>query len=84
MSRRGPDHAVMVEEGSPRRQLLVIHYYLAQTYASAGNKDQALVFLRKALDEGFNDRKRLMEDKGFASIRATPEFQQLLQQEGLD
>lgn len=79
-----PDHSAMVEEGSPRRQLLVIHYYLAQTYANAGNKDQALAFLRKALDEGFKDRKRLMEDKGFASIRSTPEFQQLLQQEGLD
>ena len=41
-------------------------------------------YLRKALNEGFNDRKQLMEDKEFATLRTTPEFQQLLVEEHLN
>jgi hypothetical protein len=36
------------------------------------------------MDEGFKDRKRLIEDKEFAVLRATPQFQQLLDQENLN
>jgi tetratricopeptide (TPR) repeat protein len=79
-----PERGAVIEEGSPRHSLLVLHYYMAQTYASAGNNQAALSYLRQAINEGFNDRKRLMSDKGLASLRGTPEFQQLLQQEGLN
>jgi tetratricopeptide (TPR) repeat protein len=79
-----PDHSQVIEEGSSRRQLVVLHYYLAQTYAAAGKNEQALFYLHKSMDEGFNDRKRLMADKAFVSLRTTPEFQHLLAQEGLN
>ncbi len=79
-----PDSSKRVEEASSRRQLVAIHYYLAKTYASAGKKEQALAYLRKACGEGFNDRKRLLADKGFDPIRRTPEFHQLLEEEHLD
>jgi hypothetical protein len=36
------------------------------------------------MDEGFNDRKRLDEDKDFATLRTTPQFQKLLNQENLN
>jgi hypothetical protein len=36
------------------------------------------------MDEGFRDRKRLVEDTNFAVLRTTPQFQQLLDQENLN
>jgi tetratricopeptide (TPR) repeat protein len=54
------------------------HYYMAKTYAQAGFKDRALQYLRRALEEGFKDRQKLLEDNEFAAIRESPEFQELL------
>lgn len=79
-----PTRAAMVEGGGSREQRVAINYYIAQTFASAGKQEQALLYLRKAMDEGFKDRKRLIEDKEFAVLRTTPEFQKLLDQENLN
>ena len=79
-----PDQAKMVEGGGSREQRVAINYYIAETFASAGKQEQALLYLRKAMDEGFNDRKRLVEDKDFAVLRTTPQFQKLLEQENLN
>ena len=79
-----PDDSKKVEEASSRQQLVAINYYLAKTYASAGKKEQALAYLRKAIGEGFNDRKRLLADKEFDPIRGTPEFHKVLLEEHLD
>jgi tetratricopeptide (TPR) repeat protein len=79
-----PDQSKMVEGGGSREQRIAINYYIAETFASAGKQEQALVYLRKAMDEGFNDRKRLDEDKDFAALRTTPQFQKLLEQENLN
>ncbi len=79
-----PNRAAMVEGGGSREQRVAINYYIAQTFASAGKQEQALLYLRKAMDEGFRDRKRLDEDKEFAVLRTTPEFKQLLDQENLN
>ena len=54
-----PNQAAMVEGGGSREQRVAINYYIAQTFASAGKQEQALLYLRKAMDEGFRDRKRL-------------------------
>ena len=54
------------------------HYYLAKTYAQAGMNDRALLYIRKALEEGFAERKKLMDDPEFVSLRKLPEFQELL------
>ena len=75
---------VAVEEGISRQQLVATNYYLARTCAAAGKIEQALTYLRKAFNEGFNDRKQLMGDKEFAALRTTPEFQQLLVEEHLN
>jgi tetratricopeptide (TPR) repeat protein len=78
-----PDQAALVEAGSSREQRIAMNYFVAATYAQVGKQEQALIFLRKAMDEGFSDRKRLIEDKDFASLRTTPQFQQLLDEERL-
>jgi tetratricopeptide (TPR) repeat protein len=76
-----PDQSAMIAAGSSREQRIAMNYFVAATYARAGKQDQALIYLRKAMDEGFKDRKRLIEDKDFATLRTTPEYQHLLDQE---
>lgn len=71
------DPSARIAEIGPSKEMATLNYLLAKTYAEAGRKDEALIYLRKALDEGFSDRKKL-EEKEFAILRDTPEFQQML------
>jgi Tfp pilus assembly protein PilF len=54
------------------------HYTMATLYALGGRNDLALQYLRKALEEGYKERKKLNEDPAFASMRELPEFKQLI------
>jgi tetratricopeptide (TPR) repeat protein len=54
------------------------HFYLSKTYAKAGAADRALLYMRKAIEEGFKDRKRFVDDPEFAALQQLPEFQELL------
>lgn len=54
------------------------HFYLAKTYAKAGMVDRALSYMRKALEEGFKDRKKFVTDPDFKSLQDNKEFQTLL------
>jgi tetratricopeptide (TPR) repeat protein len=54
------------------------HYYLAKTYAQAGMTDRALLYIRKALEEGFKQRDKFLEEPEFAALKELPEFQQLM------
>lgn len=67
-----------ISEASTTAERARMDYLLAELYAQAGMKDKAIEYLRKALDAGFDDNKRLMQDQEFASIRQTAEFEQLL------
>jgi len=57
------------------------HYYLAKIYAKKGQNDRALQYIRKALEEGFTDRKKFLQDPEFAALRDMPEFKELLKLE---
>jgi tetratricopeptide (TPR) repeat protein len=67
-----------IQESSSTKDMATVNYTLAKTYAQAGMNDRALVYLRKAIGEGFNDRRKLMNDPELAAVRETPEFAQLL------
>lgn len=54
------------------------HYFLAKTYAGGGNKEKALEYLRKAMEEGFAEMKKVTEDLAFAELIKTPEFTELM------
>jgi Tfp pilus assembly protein PilF len=54
------------------------HYYLAKTYANAGNTARAIQYIRMALEEGFKERRKLMEEPDFAKLRETAEFKELM------
>ena len=53
-------------------------YYLAKSYAKAGMKEQAMNYIRKALEEGFKERKKFTEDPEFAGFQKDPEFLALM------
>jgi len=57
------------------------HYYLAKTYATAGNFERAIQYIRMALEEGFKQRDKLMEDPEFVKLRETTEFKELMASE---
>ena len=59
-------------------EFAAFHYYLARTYAKAGQKDRALLYIRKSLEEGFKDRQLFMEEPEFATLRETQEFKDLM------
>jgi tetratricopeptide (TPR) repeat protein len=54
------------------------HYWMATLYVQGGRNDLALQYLRKAIEEGYKERKKLGEDPAFASLREMPEFKELL------
>jgi len=54
------------------------HFYQAKVYAKAGRNDLALQYLRKALEEGFKDKKNLEEEPDFAALKDLPEFKELM------
>jgi len=54
------------------------HYYVAKLYAKNGRNELALQYLRKALEEGFKEKKQLEKDPEFAALRDLKEFQDLL------
>jgi tetratricopeptide (TPR) repeat protein len=70
-------HGVLLQERSVAERAK-FHFYLAKTYAKAGVVDRALLYIRKALEEGFTERKKLVEDPEFAGLQSNPEFQELL------
>ncbi len=54
------------------------HLYLAKIYAKSGANDRALIYLRKALEEGVKDRKKIPDMPEFASLKTDPAFKELL------
>ena len=54
------------------------HYYLAKTYAQAGMNDQAIQYIRKAIEEGFKDKKKFIEDPEFAKLQELDEFKEAI------
>lgn len=54
------------------------HYYLAKTYANAGDVKRAIQYIRMALEEGFKERDKLMVEPDFAKLREMSEFKELM------
>jgi tetratricopeptide (TPR) repeat protein len=70
-------YGVLLQERSVQDRAK-FHYMMAALYAKDGRNDLALQYLRKALEEGYKERKKLPEDPAFAGLRELPEFKQLL------
>jgi tetratricopeptide (TPR) repeat protein len=73
-------HGVLLQERSVEERAK-FHFYLARTYAKSGHVERALIYIRKALEEGFKERNKFREEPEFAKLQDLPEFQQLLAME---
>ncbi len=58
-----------------------MNYYMARGCARVGLNQRAIDYLRKALNEGFTNPKKIAEDSDFARLRGIPEFEQLIASE---
>jgi tetratricopeptide (TPR) repeat protein len=58
----------------------MFHLYLAKTYAKSGANDRALIYLRKALEEGVKDRNKIPDMPEFSTLKKNADFQELLAQ----
>ena len=56
----------------------MFHLYLAKFYARSGANDRALIYLRKALEEGVKDRQKIPTMPEFALLKTDPAFKQLI------
>jgi tetratricopeptide (TPR) repeat protein len=54
------------------------YFYLAKVFASLGRPEEAVRYLRRALEDGFKDRKRVDEDPDFQKISQNPVFIELM------
>ena len=54
------------------------HLYMAKMYAKRGVNDRALMYLRKALEEGVKDREKIPSLPEFGVLKSSPDFQQLM------
>ena len=70
-------YGVLLEERSVEERAK-FHFHLAKLYAQAGRNELALQYLRKALEEGFKEKKKIEEDPDFQAMRDLPEFKELL------
>ena len=50
------------------------YFYLAKIFASVGNPVEAIRYLQHAMEEGFKDRKRILDDPDFQKISQDPAF----------
>ena len=53
-------------------------FILAHTYALGHNQEKALEFLRKAMEEGFHEPKKIYDDPAFAELVKSEPFAQLM------
>jgi tetratricopeptide (TPR) repeat protein len=56
----------------------MFHLYLAKMYAKNGANDRALIYLRKALEEGVKEREKIPTLPEFAALKTQPAFKQLM------
>ena len=73
-------HGVLLQERSVEERAK-FHFYLAKTYAKSGQTERALLYIRKAIEEGFKERDKFAEDTDFQAMRQLPEFLELMKLE---
>ena len=54
------------------------YFYLGKVFASLGRAEEAVRSLRRALEDGFKDRKRILNDPDFMKISQSPAYVELM------
>ncbi len=67
-----------IAQNESPEELAKLYLTFAEIYAYAGMTAQAILYLHKAIDEGFKDRQQLQQDQQLATLHGNPEFDSLL------
>jgi tetratricopeptide (TPR) repeat protein len=70
---------VMAQSSSPEDRA-AFSFLVAKMYAQAGDFDHSLEYLRKAMEEGYKDIKKVYTDSEFATLRTDKRFEELMSQ----
>jgi tetratricopeptide (TPR) repeat protein len=74
----GEDNLPRVENPASLAQRGAMNYYMAKGCVKAHMPQQAIEYLRRAIDEGFISPGKVANDSEFASLRDMPAFKKLL------
>ncbi|MGA2849784.1 MAG: tetratricopeptide repeat protein [Terracidiphilus sp.] len=67
-----------VENPGTAHERGAMNYYMARGCVRAGENDKAIDYLRKSINDGFADPRRIVADSEFASLRGSSAFQDLV------
>jgi tetratricopeptide (TPR) repeat protein len=70
---------VMAQSGSPENRA-AFSFMVAKMFAQAGDLDRSLEYLRKALEDGYKDIKKVYTESEFAALREDKRFSELMAQ----
>lgn len=70
---------VMAQATSPEDRA-AFSFMVAKMYAQAGNFDQSLEYLRKAMEDGYKDINKVYTESEFATLRTDKRFEELMAQ----
>lgn len=73
-------YGVLMQEHSVEERAKY-YYYLSKMYAKNGNTERAIQYARKALEAGFDERKKFLDDPEFTALRNNADFQQVIKSE---
>jgi tetratricopeptide (TPR) repeat protein len=54
------------------------NYTVAKLYAKMGLSEQSLEYLKRAMEAGYKDLKKVYQDEEFAELRKSPRFTELM------
>jgi tetratricopeptide (TPR) repeat protein len=70
---------VMAQATSPEDRA-AFSFMVAKMYAQAGDLDHSLEYLRKAMEDGYKNMKKVYTDSEFATLRTDKRFEELMAQ----
>jgi Flp pilus assembly protein TadD len=72
---------VRIENPTSTQDRGAMNYYMARGCMLTGAKQQAIEFLRMALNEGFTNPKKVFDDDQFAALHDMPAFQMMIMEQ---
>jgi tetratricopeptide (TPR) repeat protein len=55
------------------------HYTIAKMFATRGDADRCLLYLRKAMEEGYPEISKVYKEEAFVGVRSDPRFMALME-----
>lgn len=70
---------ILAQTSSPEDRA-AFSFMVARMYAEAGDVDHCIEYLRKAMEEGYRDMKKVYTESDFATLRTDKRFTELMEQ----